>query len=299
MVTTYRLKVSDFRFIEPPPNFQSAPSGQKGKPTAAKALTYDELLSRPMLTYRNPWEFVAERFHCDETFLRALNPTIRGTPAPGTEFRVPNVKPFLIEDSLPPQPPQGSTPDISAAVVDLSRLEIYQSDKLVACFPVASARPGLRGRGTWVILDAIPRPRLTTFREPREQPKPVASFYAGPTPTPQPPPLLAEKEILHAGPRNPVGILWINLAKSDDPTPLPFGLHGSGAPSRMTTHSGLGGFRMTNWDIARAIPYLAPGTVLSWRQSPPPQIAPARPAEAVVPAPAIPEAVPPQPHPTP
>ena len=51
----------------------------------------------PMLPYRTPWEFVAERFHCLETYLHTLNPKLSATPAAGSEFQVPNVVPFEIE----------------------------------------------------------------------------------------------------------------------------------------------------------------------------------------------------------
>ncbi len=286
MVTTYTLRAADFRFIEPPgiPKAEKVSSKDPKAKPSAPPFTYEEYLERPTLVYRSPWEFVAERFHCDEGFLRALNPGIKGVPSAGTEFRVPNVKPFKIED-LPPSQPAPTEPGfVTANIVDLARLEIYHGDKLIASFPISSARPGLRGRGTWTILDAVPRPKLTTFREPREQPKAAASFYAGPSPTPDSTPLLEEKEVLGAGPNNPVGVVWINLAKTDDPTPLPFGLHGTNSPTRMGTHAGIGGFRLSNWDVSRAVSLLPPGTALIWKQSAPPQVAPARPAEAIEPA---------------
>ena len=69
---------------------------------------------------------------------------------------------------------------------------------------------------------------------------------------------------LSAGPNNPVGIAWINLAKSGDPKPLPYGLHGTSIPGTMTKQESIGGFRMTNWDIARAVRLLPAGTELKW-----------------------------------
>ena len=58
---------------------------------------------------------------------------------------------------------------------------------------------------------------------------------------------------LAAGPNNPTGILWINLAKGSDPKALPYGLHGTSIPGAMTKQESIGGFRLTNWDIARAV----------------------------------------------
>ncbi|MEX1117906.1 MAG: LysM peptidoglycan-binding domain-containing protein [Terrimicrobiaceae bacterium] len=276
---SYELRPEDFRFIaapkrrHPAEDIPSSTTKKSKSPPQALPFTYDELLAQPFLTYHSPWELVAERFHCDEAFLRSINPTLPANPPAGTVFRVPNVEAYLIEERIYAQPPADPAKPVSAAIVDLARLEISEGGRLVAVFPIHSARPGLRGRGTWIIQDAIPRPQLTTLRESREAPRPVSSFYAGPSPTPGPMPTLAKREILAAGPNNPVGVVWINLAKSDDPAPLPFGLHGAGNPSQMETESSLGGFRLTNWDIIRAVRLLPQGTILTWRQSTTPTIA--------------------------
>jgi lipoprotein-anchoring transpeptidase ErfK/SrfK len=155
-------------------------------------------------------------------------------------------------------------------VVGLSQLNIYRRDKLVAVFPLSSARPGLRGRGTWTILGATVRPRLATRQEEwREQTRTPAPLFGSSTPTPtptRPKRGLATEQFLPAGPRNPVGIIWIDLANSDSPEPLPYGLHGTSIPDRMNTLESIGGFRLTNWDIVRAARLLPAGTPLEWRQ---------------------------------
>ncbi len=285
VTTRYTLKREAFRFIDPPKAEVPAKPEPKGK-TPAKlpkpvAPVYAEMTSAKMLAYRSPWEFVAERYHCSESLLKALNPGITTLPAPGTEFIVPNVQPFEI-DRLPPsalQPPTDPSAVITAAVVDLSRMEIYSNDRLAAIFPVASARPGLRGRGSWKILDAISRPQLATLREPRNPPKPTSTFFTGEVEEPVDQTLKSE-EILPPGPNNPVGIVWINLSKSDNPEILPYGLHGTAIPGKMSTKAGLGGFRMTNWDIARAARLLPFGTPIFWKQGAPPGVAPAAAAPA-------------------
>jgi lipoprotein-anchoring transpeptidase ErfK/SrfK len=214
---------------------------------------------------------VAERFHCDETFLRSLNPTIKNTPTAETSFKVPNVTPFAIEKCFdsPLRPKADPEKPITAAIVEFSRLEIRQSDQLIAAMPISRARPGLHGRGSWTILDAIPGPRLATRQEPSTTPKaaPEPGFgVSSPEPTPTPSAtLLAADQILAAGPRNPVGVVWINLAKANSTTPLPYGLHGTGIPNRMKTQESLGGLRLTNWDITRAVRMLPEGTPLAWK----------------------------------
>jgi lipoprotein-anchoring transpeptidase ErfK/SrfK len=72
--------------------------------------------------------------------------------------------------------------------------------------------------------------------------------------------------LLAAGPRNPAGVIWIDLAKSDSPDPLPFGLHGTSIPDQMNTLESIGGLRLSNWDISRAVRLLPSGTPLEWRQ---------------------------------
>jgi lipoprotein-anchoring transpeptidase ErfK/SrfK len=77
----------------------------------------------------------------------------------------------------------------------------------------------------------------------------------------RPPPLGV---ILPPGPNNPVGPFWLNLAKGNEQTPLPYGLHGTSIPGYMTRQESLGGFRLTNWDLVRVVRLLPEGTELKW-----------------------------------
>jgi LysM repeat protein len=285
--THYKLKAEDFRFIAPPraatvaakptplPN-RTRPGKLSSRSPAVTVppLTYKELTAMSTLAYRNPWEFVAERFHCQQSYLHSLNDKLPAIPGIGAEFRVPNVIPFEIEKAFdePLQPQADPKNPVTAAVVGLSQLNIYQGGTLIAALPLSPARPGLHGRNSWTILDVIPRPRLATFEKERKEPTRKAgssgSSYPGPSPEPTAsPPLtvLPSEEYLAAGPRNPVGILWINLAKSNSTDPLPYGLHGTSIPDQMNIEESLGGLRLTNWDIARAVRHLPSGTPLAWK----------------------------------
>ena len=283
--TTYQLQRSDFRFISPPkattvpkpispaavshPKKAGAQTAPVPTATPRPSVTYEDLLAASFSAYRTPWEFVAERFHCDEAFLRRLNPSIKNTPTAETSFKVPNVKPFEIEKcfDLPLRPKADPEKPITAAIVEFSRLEIRQGDQLIATMPMSIARPRLRGKGSWKILGAIAGPRLATRQEPTTAPKATNEVgEAVPSPDPTPPaPTLPADQILAAGPRNPVGVFWIDLAKADSTTPLPYGLHGTAIPNRMKTQESLGGLRLTNWDIARAVRMLPEGTPLAWK----------------------------------
>ena len=224
-----------------------------------------------MMAYRTPWEFVAERFHCRQSYLRTLNEKLPATPAINAEFRVPNVIPFEIEKTFdePLQPQADPKNPVTAAVIGLSQLNIYRSGTLVAALPLSPARPGLHGKNSWTILGLIPHPRLATFqKERKEQPRKAGPSYAGPSPEPtvsSSNTSLPAEQYLAAGPRNPVGIFWINLAKSNSTEPLPYGLHGTSVPDQMNIEESIGGFRLTNWDIARVVRLLPSGTPLDWK----------------------------------
>jgi len=155
-------------------------------------------------------------------------------------------------------------------------LEISCEGKLIAVMPLATARPGLHGRGSWTVLDAIPQPRMATKREPREELKEKPAATGTNIPSDKAPSIvpvvetpaestLEKEQYLPPGPNNPVGIIWINLAKAGSTDPLSFGLHGTSIPSQMGTLHGIGGLRLTNWDIARAIRLLPSGTPLHWK----------------------------------
>ncbi len=274
--TIYQLQLADFRFIKAPETPDHVPMAhptRKGaKPVAAPQAvpltppTYEALAAEKYMAYRTAWDFVAEKFHCDEAFLRSLNPRIKHAPAVGTEFKVPNVLPFEVEKCF--VGPLQSAPDpakpVTAVIAEFSRLEIRQGEQLVAVMPVSRARPGLRGKGTWTVLAAIPGPRLATRQELSNPPKPVTPSASAPLTDPIGPTLAAD-QYLAAGPRNPVGICWINLAKAKTTTPLPYGLHGTSIPNRMKTYESIGGFRLTNWDIERAAHLLPEGTPLVWK----------------------------------
>jgi hypothetical protein len=266
----YQLKAEDFRFIatEGEVSTKGQMPGRKLKTRMPMPeplpLSYEQFIAKPWLAYRTPWEFIAERFHCDEAFLRKQNPKILGVPSAETEFLVPNVIPFEIEKALvaPLQPIADPTKPITAAIVDLSLLEIFESGKLMAVLPLSSARPDLRGRGTWTILEALPRPRLVTNQELKTKSKSLPGIWSTPIEAPTAP---KPEQFLAPGPNNPCGILWINLAKAKTNTVLPYGLHGTSIPGRMKSQESLGGFRLANWDIARVVRLLPPGTPLQWK----------------------------------
>ncbi len=280
-LTRYELRREDFRFIAPPRAERVDPNAATPTPKRKKGgeeeivveqakPTYDELTRGTMLAYRTPWEFVAERYRCNEAYLRSLNPGIELIPAIGTEFVVPNVEPFAIESTFrePIQPRAEAGGLVEAAVLDRWLLEIRRDGKRVAVMPVSIARPGLVGRSEWTILEVIPRPQLKTVRESTRVVPKETRIYGRESPDAAPqssPTTLSSPEVLAAGPNNPAGIFWLNLALGVDREPIPYGLHGTSIPDHLREQESLGGLRLTNWDIARAVRLMPAGTPLRWR----------------------------------
>ena len=280
----YKLKREDFRFIAPP-RAETASSGEnitlqdrdEPRPSGSPVLNkspggYERLIASSMLAYRSPWEFVAERFHCSESYLRALNSSLPAVPGIGAEFRVPNVIPFEIEKALeePLQPQVDPENPITAAIEGLSQLNIYRQGTLLAVFPLSIARPGLRGRGTWTILGAIPCPRLATRQEAwREVSKTPGHCLEARRPRQRPyqlsPSSCRSSSSRLAREIQPVlsGSTWQSPTV---PTRCHYGLHGTSIPDQMNTLESIGGLRLSNWDIARAVRLLPSGTPLEWRQ---------------------------------
>jgi LysM repeat protein len=150
----YTLRAEDFRWI-------AGQSGSGGAKTSGKGgkdpdPTWEQLSTGTFLPYRSAWEYVAERFHCSEGFLRRINSVVKSTPKVGTLFLVPNVEPFEIDKAFeePVRPEVDAAMPVVAKVLGGVWLEVRRGEKLVARVPVSAARPGLRGRGTWRILVA-------------------------------------------------------------------------------------------------------------------------------------------------
>ena len=259
----YTLRLEDFRWINPQAGSVSSRTGTKSGTAKDPDPTWEQLSQGVFLPYRSAWEFVAERYHCSEGFLRRINSSIKTMPKPGTLFLVPNVEPYEIENTFmePIRPEADPASPVVAKIINNVWLEVWKAEKLVARVPVSAARPGLRGKGTWRILDAIARPKLVCLGEWTTPPKAVEVGLSNEEVILKPPPLGA---ILPPGPNNPVGPFWVNLAKGSDTTPLAYGLHGTSIPGYMTRQESVGGFRLTNWDLVRVLRLLPVGTELKW-----------------------------------
>jgi len=178
---------------------------------------YEALARLPALSYRDPVEALAERFHMDEGLLRALNP--------GTDFNA------------------AGTPIVVAAVrtgklagkvarieIDKGRGQVRVFDEQSVELAVYPATVGSTERpaptGEWAVNTVAPRPTYTfdptrlTFGKPKG------------------------KLTLQPGPNNPVGSTWIDLTKDT------YGIHGTPDPRLVNKRASHGCVRLTNWDAA-------------------------------------------------
>jgi lipoprotein-anchoring transpeptidase ErfK/SrfK len=216
--TFYTFKDEDLKFVGPLPT----------KP--------EEQCKLKFLPYPSLLEFVTERYHCAPEFLEKINKGMNlETLKPGDQIRVPNVEPFVIED-LPKQGFLPEIPEYKKRVIKIYRneklLDVMDGDALLATVPIT---PGVMGSdhketpaGAWKILGIATSPTFRWDKGVLEEGKRSEQSY-----------------MLPAGPRNPVGVLWIGLNKPG------IGIHGTSNPQTIGRAQSHGCMRVANWDVVR------------------------------------------------
>jgi len=207
------------------------------------------------LPYHDAAEAVAEKFHCDGHFLEQLNPGKLKTIKPGDQLMVPNVEPFELasvkdikpgseiapkaaNDSDDQPDAQARNPDENsraAATVAVkidtkaNMLGVLQDDKLIAAYPVTIGSAQTASPiGEWKVRRITKMPTFRYDKEMLRHGRRSGNFY-----------------LLPAGPRNPVGIMWIALNKKG------IGIHGTNTPDSIGRAASHGCIRLANWDVVR------------------------------------------------
>ena len=206
------------------------------------------------LPYRGVADAIAEKFHSDIHFLEQLNPgKLKGLKA-GDQLKVPNVEPFelaSVKDIKPgsetasqaanevedqPGTPS-STPGESGAPRNVSikvdtktnRLGVFEAEKLIAAYPVTiGSAHNTSPVGEWKVRGISKLPTFRYDKEMLEHGERSGNFY-----------------MLPAGPRNPVGVMWIALNKKG------IGIHGTNDPGSIGHAQSHGCIRLANWDVVR------------------------------------------------
>ncbi len=189
---------------------------------------YPALAKLPALSYSNPQQLLADKFHMDQHLLKALNPRADFS-TPGTTIQV--------------AAPRPATRRYQAARIEVDKtndqVRVFGPDEqLAAAYPatVGSAeRPAPTGvfavKGVSRNPDYVYDPSRLTFT-----PKGATG-----------------KLTIRPGPNNPVGTTWIALTY---PT---YGIHGTPDPSLIGKRASHGCIRLTNWDAAELGRSVKPG----------------------------------------
>jgi lipoprotein-anchoring transpeptidase ErfK/SrfK len=221
--TVYRVEEGDLKFVTP---------GLPSKPEQQARQKY--------MGYRSLLEMVAERFHTSEEFLQSLNGKNLYNLRPGSEVKVPNVKPFRIED-LPKH--RRFEPDETlsrrAVVVDIAaRVAVFfdENNKPFASFPITPGKPKFIQFGEWKVTNMVTTPEFRWDKSMLEKGQRSEQAHQIPI-----------------GPNSPVGIVWTGTSRSG------IGLHGTATPHSIGRSESAGCIRFANWDAVRLPDLIRPG----------------------------------------
>ena len=214
-------------------NFVGETSNKPSEQAKLKRLNYGSLL-----------EFVAERYHSAEEFLKKINPGMKlENLKPGDTIKVPNVLPFKIEDlkeGFAEKNPAFANRKIYIDTKDRFLL-IYDDKQLVAEFPITPGSSTLPApMGLWKILGIATLPVFRHDEGVLQHGEKSSEFYN-----------------LPPGPNNPVGILWMGLNKPH------VGIHGTNNPETIGRAASHGCIRTANWDAARVKELVTVGNAVS------------------------------------
>lgn len=214
-------------------SFVGATASKPSEQSKLKKLLYGSLL-----------EFVAERYHSAEDFLKKINPGMKlENLKVGDTVKVPNVLPFKIEDlkeGFAQTNPAFANRKIYIDTKDRFLL-IYDDKQLVAEFPITPGSSTLPApMGLWKILGIATLPVFRHDEGVLQHGEKSSVFYN-----------------LPPGPNNPVGILWMGLNKPH------VGIHGTNNPETIGRAGSHGCIRTANWDAARVKELVTVGNAVS------------------------------------
>jgi lipoprotein-anchoring transpeptidase ErfK/SrfK len=214
-------------------DYTITPEDAAGPFVASVPADYSEKAQLTHLSYMSVAEMLAERFHMDEAYLKAINPEANFS-RPGTIIRVANVgKPV--------------TTKVQRIVADKGRKQVRAYDeagKLVAAYP---ATIGSTDTPSPTGLHAVSRIALN----PNYTYNPKLNFKQGNN----------DKVLtIPPGPNGPVGSVWIAL---DKPT---YGIHGTPDPSKIGKTESHGCVRLTNWDAQELAKLVSAGVMVEFTE---------------------------------
>lgn len=205
------------------------------------------------LAYRNPDEELGERYHSTPDVLRLLNPGLN-LRKEGQAIWAPNIHSIKPEGKLARIVADKRHATVTAYGKDGRALAVYPATIGSAEKPTPDGRTKVERvvRNPWYTYD----PRLLHFKEVKTR----------------------TKLRIAPGPHNPVGLVWIELAKKG------YGIHGAPDPAKVSKTSSHGCVRLTNWDALELADLVERGTAVDFISEGEPEAAgtkaPGSPSEA-------------------
>jgi len=195
--------------------------------------SFEAMAHLARLSYRDPRQELAERFHMSESLLTELNP--------GIDFRHSGVR---IKVANPDR--QSSTKKIAKIVIDkpghtLSAFDA--SGELLAFYPASiGSKEKPAPSGEFKVAGVSRNPTYTY--NPKFAFKGVKAKH---------------KFTIKPGPNNPVGLVWIDL------TAPSYGIHGTPSPENVGKTESHGCIRLTNWDALDLAAMVIRGTIVDFQ----------------------------------
>ena len=182
------------------------------------------------LGYSSPLEGIAEKFHVQPALLQRLNPS-RSLVKAGEELTVPKIR----------DPIQGMAARVIVSKHDSTVQVFDMSGKLLAQYPCTTgSEHDPLPIGEWKVT--------AIYKNPKFHYNPNLFWDAKATDM---------KATIAPGPRNPVGVVWIDLSKEH------YGIHGTPGPGNIGHTESHGCIRLTNWDAMELAGMVMKGTPVS------------------------------------
>jgi lipoprotein-anchoring transpeptidase ErfK/SrfK len=212
-------------------SYAITPEDAAGPYVASVPEDYSQKAQLDRLSYTSVTEALAERFHMDENYLKALNPEANFN-RPGTIIKVANFGKLVAKP-------------VASIIADKGKKQVRAYDasgKLIAAYP---ATIGSADTPSPTGTHAVSRVAL----DPNYTYNPNINFKQG-----------ENDKILTIppGPNGPVGSVWIAL---DKPT---YGIHGTPDPSKIGKTESHGCVRLTNWDARELAKIVSPGVTVEF-----------------------------------
>ncbi|MEZ5404735.1 MAG: L,D-transpeptidase family protein [Verrucomicrobiia bacterium] len=195
------------------------------------------------LPYTSLLEFVAERYHSDRAFIRAINPGKNlNQLRVGDTVRVPNVAPLQVETLRQNGYLIPANPALSNRHVEVSlharMLEVFEGQRLIAAFPITPGSSSIPApRGNWKIVVMASMPYFRHDEKMLNEGIQSTNFHQ-----------------LPPGPNSPVGVMWMGLNRRG------IGLHGTNNPETIGRAASHGCIRLANWDAVKLSRLVSVGT---------------------------------------